>query len=327
MNVFTGAHEIPPGLGPSAVTIGKFDGVHTGHRAVLAQVNRVATERALRSVVVTFDRNPLALLRPERCPRPLVSTTQKCELLAEAGIDTVVVLPFDEPLSRLDAPTFVERILVGQLQVAALLAGRDFRFGAGGRGDVDLLISLGEKHNFDVILVDDVADARGDRASSTKIRRLLEQGEVEQAAALLGRYPSVRGEIVHGLARGRQLGFPTANVSSAMEGFPPDDGVYAGWLRDRGRRYPAAISVGDNPTFDGVAKKQVEAYVLDEDMDLYGHVVDVEFVQRLRGMVAFAGIEPLIEQMRADIEQTRQIITGSRAATRSRSEPRGRSIL
>ena len=314
MKVFDGVAEVPDGFGPSAVTIGKFDGVHTGHRAVIGRLRAVAAERGLTATVITFDRNPLELLAPEKCPASLVSNRQKLELLAETGIDATLMVTFDRPLADLPPEEFVRRILVDRLHAAAVLVGSDFRFGAKGAGDVAMLRSLGERYGFTVELIDDVRPEHGRRVSSTWIRDLLADGDVRHAAELLGTVPTVRGVVVHGAARGRELGFPTANLSPENEGLIPADGVYAGWLTDDdGTRYPAAISVGNNPTFEGVPQKQVEAYVLDRELDLYGHTVDVAFADRIRGMVAYSGIEPLIAQIAADVEDARRILTAERA--------------
>lgn len=312
MKVFEAVAGIPDGYGPSAVTIGKFDGVHTGHRAVIGRLREVADERGLAATVITFDRNPLQLIAPEKCPASLVSNRQKLDLLAETGVDATLMVPFDRALADLSPDAFVHHILVEKLHAAAVLVGSDFRFGARGAGDVELLRELGERYGFEVVLIDDVRPEHGRRVSSTWIRELLAAGDVAHAAVLLGTAPTVRGEVVHGAARGRELGFPTANLSPESEGLIPADGVYAGWLTDGGRRYPAAISVGNNPTFEGVPQKQVEAYVLDEELDLYGHTVEVAFVEHIRGMVAYAGVEPLIAQISADVEQARHILSAAR---------------
>ena len=319
MIVFRDPAEVPAGFGPSVVAIGKFDGVHSGHRAVIDGARVDAATGGARVVAVTFDRNPLALLRPELCPENLIGVHQKLQLLGETGIDATLMLRFDEQLASLTAREFVEHVLVGALGVRTVLVGRDFRFGRGGAGNPDTLAELGAELGFDVDVVDDVrAIEHGRRVSSTWIRELLGAGEVATAAKLLGRPPSVWGEVVHGAKRGRELGFPTANLSHDLEGFVPADGVYGGWLIDEGSanglrsgiRYPAAISIGTNPTFDDVAVRQVEAYVLDEtDLDLYGHSVEVQFVSRIRGMVAFEGIEPLIAQIADDVDRVRSALT------------------
>ncbi|MGF3053499.1 bifunctional riboflavin kinase/FAD synthetase [Microbacterium sp. YY-03] len=310
MIVFTDPNEIPADFGPTVVAIGKFDGVHTGHRLVLEKAIVDAGSQGAKTVAVTFDRNPLAILRPELCPTELVSLAQKIELLGGTGIDAVLVLTFDEVMAQVPAEEFVERILVGNLHAKTVLLGHDFRFGHRGAGNPELLREMGEKFGFTVDAVGDVTD-EGDRVSSTRIRELLAEGDVATAARLLGRPHAVAGEVVHGLKRGRELGFPTANLSPQSQGDVPADGVYAGWLRAAdGIHRRAAISVGMNPTFDDVEMRQVEAYVLDEtDLDLYGQEVVVEFVDRIRGMVAFRGIPALIEQMTDDVARTREILS------------------
>ena len=308
MKTLYGIGAVPTDWPASVISIGKFDGVHTGHRAVISELKSLAEHDGLAAVVVTFDRHPLALLSPDDCPIALVSTEQKLDLLAETGIDATLVLEFNESLSSLPPEQFIENILVNSLRARHVLVGRDFRFGAKGAGDVDLLQRLGGQYGFDVRLIDDVKPDNTRRVSSTWIRELLSSGDVRAASRLLGHVPAVRGIVVHGAARGHELGFPTANLSPESEGLIPADGVYAGWLTDAGIRYPAAISVGNNPTFEGVPQKQVEAYVLDREIDLYDHVVDVSFVERIRGMVAFTGIDPLIAQIRDDVERVREIL-------------------
>ncbi|WP_104084016.1 bifunctional riboflavin kinase/FAD synthetase [Cryobacterium sp. Y11] len=309
MKTFYGVEAVPRDWPASAVSIGKFDGVHAGHRAVIAELQGLAEKESLAAVVVTFDRHPLALLSPENCPSTLVGAEQKLDLIAETGVDATLLLKFDRALSNLPPREFIERILVKALHSRFVLVGRDFRFGFKGAGDVALLRELGAEFGYEVRMIDDVKPDGERRVSSTWIRELLGLGDVSAAGHLLGHLPTVRGLVVHGAARGRELGFPTANLSADSDGLIPADGVYAGWLTDAGTRYPAAISVGNNPTFDGVAQKQVEAYVLDEtDLDLYDRVVDVSFVERIRGMVAYAGIDPLIEQIRDDVARVRPIL-------------------
>ena len=308
MRVFTDLDSVPGDIGRTAVTIGKFDGVHAGHRAVIRQLLGVADAQSLASVVVTFDRHPLALLSPGNCPATLVGTERKIELLLSTGVDAALVLAFDRAFADQTPEEFVSRMLVDALHAKIVLVGSDFRFGARGVGDVGLLRELGRQHGFDVQLIDDVRLDGDRRVSSTWIRELLRDGDVEGAAELLGHIPTVRGMVVHGAKRGRELGFPTANLSPESQGLIPADGVYAGWLTDDGVRYPAAISVGNNPTFTGVPQKQVEAFVLDEDIDLYDHVVDVEFTHRIRGMVKYTGVGPLIEQMNDDVVRVRELL-------------------
>jgi len=313
MIVFRDPSEVPPGFGPSAVAIGKFDGVHAGHRAVIGRLKEIAAESGIRAVAVTFDRNPLAVLRPDRCPENVVTVERKIELLSELELDATLLLTFDEELAARSAEDFVAGILTSALHVSTVLVGEDFRFGRGGAGNPDLLRQLGPKYGFTVEVVDDVfLDGSNRRVSSTWIRELLMAGDVTAAARVLDRNVDVRGEVVHGLKRGRELGFPTANLSASVDSFVPADGVYAGWLVDHetGLRHRAAISVGTNPTFDDVLERQVEAHVIGEtDLDLYGHDVTVEFVERLRGMVAFEGIEKLKSQMAADVTDAETVLS------------------
>ncbi|WCM56491.1 bifunctional riboflavin kinase/FAD synthetase [Microbacterium sp. EF45047] len=305
MIVFRAPGEIPADFGRTVVAIGKFDGVHLGHQAVIRRMRELASRHGARSVAVTFDRNPLAVIRPDRCPENLVDVDRKIALLGEHDLDATLLLTFDEQLASRTAEEFVADILVAALRARAVLVGHDFRFGRGGAGSPELLGELGAAHDFEVEVVEDVYLPGSDRrVSSTWIRELLAEGDVAGAARLLGRPVDVTGEVVHGLKRGRELGFPTANLSETVDALVPADGVYAGWLRDHdsGIRHPAAISVGTNPTFDDVARRQVEAHVLGaDDLDLYGHRVTVEFTEHLRGMVAFADMDALREQIADDV--------------------------
>ena len=315
MDFFDGLPAVPAGYGPSAVTIGKFDGVHTGHRAVLARLATVAAEHSLRSVVVTFDRHPLSLLAPAFCPAPLVSNAQKRELLEDVGIDATLMLAFDQALADLEPAEFVQRALVDALGARIVLAGSDFKFGRKGAGDVALLRELGSRSGFDVVLIDDVRTgedrpgATERRASSTWIREALDAGRVAEASRVLGRYPAVRSVVVAGERRGRELGYPTANLDPAsLEGFLPADGVYAAWATVDGVRYPAAVSIGNNPTFDGVPQHQAEAHLLDVDLDLYGRTIELAFVDFVRGMEKFDSLDQLIEKIRGDADEARRIL-------------------
>ncbi|GAA3759362.1 bifunctional riboflavin kinase/FAD synthetase [Microbacterium kribbense] len=320
MIVFDGPGQVPAGFGPGVIAIGKFDGVHAGHRAMLARARAdAASGGGAKVVAVTFDRNPLATLRPEVCPEDVIGLHQKLRLLAGTGIDATLVLRFDAAMAAQSAEDFIADVLVKALAARTVLVGADFRFGHRGAGNPELLARLGRRYGYRVDVIDEVrADASERRVSSTWVREALAAGDIGTATMLLGRPHTVWGEVVHGRKRGRALGFPTANLSADLEGFVPADGVYAGWLVDEGPagapgpgiRHPAAISVGTNPTFDDVPVRVVEAYVLDETgLDLYGHHVEVEFVQRVRGMVAFDGIEALKTQMAEDVRQVRQFVT------------------
>jgi riboflavin kinase/FMN adenylyltransferase len=315
VDFFTSTAEVPAGFGPSAVTIGKFDGVHLGHRAVIADLQRTAEARDLEPAVVTFDRHPLAVLRPESVPKYLTSNRQKRELLETTGVEATLMLTFDHALQSLTPEEFVDRVLVDTMQAEVVLVGTDFRFGVRGSGTIDTLRTLGRHRGFDVQIVPDVVPVTppGDgerRVSSSWIRELLDAGRITDATVLLGRRPSVRGVVVHGEQRGRQLGFPTANLEPRSEGFVPADGVYAARVLVEGTVFDAAVSVGNNPTFQGVPEKQVEAHLLDVSIDLYGKEVTVFFVDWVRGNIRFSGLEPLIAQIGADVETVRGILSG-----------------
>ncbi len=308
MKIFTSLSDVPADFGRSVVTIGKFDGVHEGHRAMVHRLRTTAAARGLASVVVTFDRNPLSLLRPEVCPEPLVSTEQKLDLLAATDPDATLVLTFDRSLAEETPEEFVRTVLVEPLRAAVVLVGADFRFGAKGAGSVETLIELGATHGFEVLVVDDVTAVDGRRVSSSWIRELLSEGRVAEAARLLGAPHTIRGTVVHGHQRGRQLGYPTANLSREVDGFVPADGVYAAWLTARDIRYPAAVSIGNNPTFEGIVDRQIEAHAIDAAFDIYDEVVDVSFVEYIRGMRKFPGPDELAVQMGADEDQIRTIL-------------------
>ncbi|WP_022905486.1 bifunctional riboflavin kinase/FAD synthetase [Curtobacterium sp. B18] len=314
MQYYDDTADVAQGFGPSAVTIGKFDGVHVGHRAVIAHLERAAREHALVSTVVTFDRHPLNVIDPDKVPPALTSPAQRRELLDDVGVDATLLLRFDQDLQSKAPEVFVSEILVDTLHAKLVFVGSDFRFGAKGAGDVALLRTLGQRYGFTVELIDDVDlvdDVRPDgerRVSSTWIRELLGDGRVAEAARLLGREHAVRSVVVHGNERGRAMGYPTANLDPASEGFIPADGVYAARVLHDGTVYPAAVSVGNNPTFEGVPAKQIEAHLLDVDIDLYGDTISVLFVSYVRGMVKFDSMDELAEQMRQDDRDIRTLL-------------------
>ncbi len=308
MRTVTSPADVPADLGDTAVTIGKFDGVHGGHRAVIRMLLAVAEDRGLVPTVVTFDRHPLSLLRPEACPEPLASNAQRLDLLAAAGVEATLMLTFDEALAALPAEEFVRTVLVDALHTRVLLVGADFRFGAKGTGDVALLERLGPALGFEVQVIPDVAGEDGDRISSTRIRGLLAEGRVREAAELLGGPHTIRSLVVHGHARGRTLGYPTANLSPDIEGFIPRDGVYAAWLIADGVRYPAAVSIGNNPTFEGIPDKTVEAHAIDQSFDLYDRAIEIAFVDYVRAMHKFPSAEALADQMALDEDGIRAIL-------------------
>lgn len=305
--------EIPTDFGACVVTIGNFDGVHRGHTALLRRVVERARERGVRSCAITFDPHPLQVLVPERAPQLIASSASRFDRLAQTGLDAVLVLEFTRELAAMSPEDFVRWVFVDGLHAVEAVVGGDTRFGAKNAGDVATLRELGERYGFGVEVMADVGD--GGRISSTQIRTALADGAVDIAARALGHPHDVRGMVVRGLRRGRELGFPTANLGPRPEGLVPSDGVYVGWLvresvavGDPEHRMPAAISVGTNPTFDDVPERTVEAYVLDrDDLELYDEVVRIEFVRRLRGNTKFASIDALVEQMHRDVDRARDI--------------------
>lgn len=331
-----GPQEVPAAPRGSVVAVGNFDGVHRGHRVLIDEVVRQARERGLRSLAVTFDPHPLHVLHPDRAPALLTGLAERLELLGTTGLDAVVVLPFTRELAACTPREWVEDHLVGALGMRVAVVGRDVRFGVRNSGDLQTMLDLGRELGFEVVVVGDAVavpggiGGQGRRWSSSWVRERLAEGDVRAAAQVLGRPHRVVGEVVHGDHRGRELGYPTANLAPAgqgSEGLVPADGVYAGWLTplddgDRGgERMPCAVSVGTNPTFDGV-ERRVEAFVLDvpreRPLDLYGRRVRVELVEHLRPTLRFDGVEALCTQMADDVERTRALL----AREEERARPR-----
>ena len=307
----------------SAVTVGKFDGVHVGHQKLIRELRRIAAQRDLEPVVVTFDRHPASLIDPPAMPKEITSTEHKLELLEELGVGTAVVLPFGRDLSIMSPDAFVRDVLVTSLGMRAALVGRDFRFGAEGSGDLTLLQQLGPTLGYSVPVAEDEPGPTGRRASSTWIRESLERGDVSEAASLLGRHHEIRSVVVHGAKRGRELGWPTANLDPSIDGYIPGDGVYAGWLAaGEGPWSPAAISIGNNPTFEGVPERQVEAHVIDATPNLYGEHVRIAFAERIRGMTKFTGLDELKARIAADVDESRTILATAPAPTPMRARQR-----
>ena len=312
MQIWNSLEQVPEGFGPSVVTLGNFDGLHRGHQEVLARVRAVAAERNASAVALTFDPHPALIHRPEAAPPQIMGLKDKLAAMAAVGMDGVLVVPYTLEFVQQTPAEFVRNVFVDTLGACAVVVGHDVRFGKDNAGDLNTMVELGAELGFDVVVVTDHGMDR--RWSSTWVREALAKGDVAVAAEVLGRTHRMSGEVVHGAARGRDLGFPTANLSPDACGIIPADGIYAGWLTDeRGHRWPSAISVGSNPTFVGVSR-QVEAFVIDrpeepvEAFDLYGQHVVVEFVKRLRGMVAYTGAEALIEQMHCDVDESREIL-------------------
>src|SRR3954454_19074026 len=309
MDVLTDPAACPHLPGGAVVTIGAYDGVHLGHRALIGRVRTMANELGCASAVVTFDRHPATIVRPDSAPKLLTDLDQKLELLEATGVDYTLVIRFDEERSRESAEDFVTEVLVGCLRARAVVVGHDFHFGRGRQGNVPMLQSMGARHNFDVLGIN-LIPAEGEAVSSTRIRERLLEGDVETAARLLGRPHEVRGVVMHGDARGRGLGFPTANVAVPDEILLPADGIYAGWYkRPSGEVRPAAISLGRRPQFYVEAESSLlEAYLLDFDGDLYDERAEVRFLARLRGEQRFESVDALVDQMGRDVAAARALL-------------------
>ncbi|MCL2543911.1 MAG: bifunctional riboflavin kinase/FAD synthetase [Nocardioidaceae bacterium] len=313
MRVWRDFGEVPADLGRTVVTIGNFDGMHLGHQHVVRRARRMAEQVGVEDVVaVTFDPHPIAVLRPEHAPATLSAVPERIDLLAAAGVDDVLVLPFSREIAAWTPEEFIERILVSALHAKAVVVGANFRFGNRAAGDCNALRAAGESHDF---VVDEVSLDGGPQVwSSTYVRTCLGEGDVSGAAEALGRPFAVRGVVVEGERRGRDLGFPTANVPLRPGAAAPADGVYAGRLTvldgpGAATTYPAAISVGTNPTFDGHRERRVEAYAIDErGLDLYDREVEVAFVERLRGMLRFDSVEELLAAMGEDVDRARSVL-------------------
>jgi riboflavin kinase/FMN adenylyltransferase len=296
---------------PTVVSIGTFDGVHRGHRVVVQSARDEARRRDLPLTILTFDPHPMSVVRPGSEPPAIATVRHRVELLGQYGADAVLVLPFTATVAAMSAAEFITSVLLDTLDSRVVVVGDDFRFGNRAAGDVTLLRACGRKHGFDLVAVAPVGHD-GVRWSSTEVRARVADGDVAAAAEVLGHLFEVEGPVVRGDQRGRQLGYPTANVAVDPGMLVPADGVYAGYLRriaEPARVLPAAVSVGTNPTFDGVGRR-VEAYVLGPDaLDLYDQPVAVSFVHRLRGQARFDDVDALVRQMRDDVARTRDLLS------------------
>jgi len=293
----------------TVLTFGSFDGVQRGHQALLNEVIRIAKDRGLKSLAITFDPHPGIFHKSRPGLQLIQGVTQRVQTLRAHGIDDVVVIPYTEEFAAQPPEAFVRDYLVNQYHAKTIVLGSDARFGAKRHGDLTLLRQLGAQYGFDVVEFHNVGPQNSaNRWSSTDVRKAIAQGDVATAAAMLGRPHTISGQVVHGAHRGRTLGYPTANLGSIV-GYVPADGVYAGWLIDvTGQRLPAAISIGTNPTFADTGQHYVEAYVLDRaDLELYGQQVQLEFAAHLRPTVKFDSVDALLNQMQKDVAQTRVI--------------------
>ena len=314
MQRWRGLEDIPEDWGRGVVTIGSYDGVHRGHQLIIRHAVERARELGVPSVVVTFDPHPSEVVRPGSHPPLLAPHHRRAELMAELGVDAVLILPFTKEFSKLSPADFVVKVLVDKLHARAVVEGPNFRFGHKAAGNVKFLTELGRTYDFEVEVVDLYVSGDaggGEPFSSTLTRRLVGEGDVEGAREILGRPHRVEGVVVRGAQRGRELGFPTANVETLPHTAIPADGVYAGWLHADGEVMPAAISVGTNPQFDGT-ERTVEAYAIDRvGLDLYGLHVAVDFLAFVRGQAKFDSLDALLVQMAEDVKKCRELIAAA----------------
>ena len=297
----------------SAIAIGTFDGLHIGHRALIQKMLDAAEARDLLTTVLTWDRHPAATLRPDKAPPQLATPERKVELIEATGVDRLVILEFDETLSRWSPEEFVQKVLVEGLDAAEVFVGAGWRFGHKAAGDVDLLSRLGGELGFSVSALD-LSEVEDEPASSTRVRRALADGDLELVRSLLGRPFDIDGIVTKGDGRGTGLGWPTANLAIEAGFAHPPRGIYACRARVENEWWPAAVSVGVNPTFGGEPGRtpiRVEAYLLDFEGDLYDKPMRVEFHHRLRDELKFDSIDALTEQIERDVEDTRRILGGS----------------
>jgi riboflavin kinase/FMN adenylyltransferase len=307
VKTFVGVDALEPPPDGTAITIGTFDGVHLGHRALIARTIAAAREREIEAAILTWDRHPAATLRPEAMPPLLTTPERKIELLSARGADVLAVLPFDRELSQWPPERFVGDVLVKGLAAKLIVVGEDWRFGRKATGDVALLRQMGADLGFDVDGVT-LEELGAEPITSSRVRRAVSSGDVELAQQLLGRPFDLDGRVVHGDHRGKELGFPTANVDLAYELAHPAQGVYAGRARVGDVWYAAATNVGVNPTFGGDLPLRVESHLLDFSEEIYDEPIRIEFWARLRDELKFPTVGALIEQIHADVAATRALV-------------------
>lgn len=290
----------------ATVAIGIFDGVHRGHQEILRRAKEVSNGKGV--IALTFDPHPMQFFAPDKAPTMLVSVERRVELLKEHGADAVIVCEFDSEFAKKSPEEFVSDVLVKYLKISGVVVGENFSYGHKASGKVADLITSGKGHGFIAEEVS-LAEAEGGVVSSTRIRKAIAVGDVELAKNLLSRPHRLQGIVVHGEKRGREIGYPTANLGySTASNTVPADGIYAGWLEVGQNRWPSAISIGTNPTFAGERSRQVEAYALDQTgLDLYDQSASIDFGWRLRDTLKFDGLEPLLEQMKKDCDQARKL--------------------
>jgi len=282
--------------------MGIFDGVHAGHQQIIATAKHQGDV-----TVMTFDPHPTSVFAPERTPTQLINIKDRIELLKKVGASAVDVVNFNKDFSQLTPDQFIEDILIGRFSAEHVVIGENFNFGYKAQGTPKYLTEVGPKYGFGVSIVK-LQEDRGSTISSSRIRNLIIDGEIERANELLTRNFYLKGPVIHGEKRGREIGYPTANIGLTPLATIPADGVYAGWLSVGENRWAAAISIGTNPTFPGVRGRQVEAYALDQvGLDLYDQEGKIEFGYRLRDTLKFDGLAPLLEQMKKDCDQAREL--------------------
>lgn len=325
MDILSGLGDIPADLHDPVVTIGVFDGVHRGHQKLISRAVDCARAAGVPSVVMTFDPHPVAVFAPEHTPDSLIPLSERARLIAELGVDYLLFIDFTKELAGESPEEYFRGVIVEALGASRVVVGENFTFGAGASGTAQTMLALGEKYRVEVDVVSLLFDGT-ERICSTAIRDALRGGDVAQASEFLGREFSVTAEVERGAGRGgRELGYPTANQYAADTDAVPGDGVYAGWFTvlpddgnsslgpiqgdmEPGVRYPAAISVGTNPTF-GDHRRSIESFVLDRDADLYGRLARVEFIAKVRDMVKFDSVDELLENMARDVARVRQILS------------------
>lgn len=301
-----GIDEVPPGR--RSVALGTFDGVHLGHQAVVAAARRAGERLDASTMAATFHPRPATIVNPGTPSATLSGITERIRMLYRAGADEVVIMRFTPELAALSAREFVEQVLVGRFGAVAVAVGEDFRFGHDRLGDVEQLRAICAPLGVELEIVT-LLDEAGEPISSSRIRGLISEGAMEEAARLLGRLPSIDGVVAHGDKRGRELGFPTANLDVVPGQRLPAEGVYAGWavVMPGEARYPAAISVGRNPHFGDVDDLRIEAHLLDYDgTELYDRPLRLDFLSMVRGQAVYDSLEALIAQITADVDEVRR---------------------
>lgn len=328
MDILSGLGQVPADMRDPVVTIGVFDGVHRGHQKLIRRAVDLAREAGVDSVVMTFDPHPVKIFAPERTPDTLLPLAERARLIGELGVDHLLVIDFTKELAGVSPEVYFRTVIVDTLHASRVVVGENFTFGAGASGTAQTMLALGEQYRVDIDVVSLLFDGT-ERVCSTAIRDALRGGDVAQASEFLGREFSMTAVVERGAGRGgKELGYPTANQYAADTDAVPADGVYAGWFTvlpdvdvdgsdslgpidgdmEPGIRYPAAISVGTNPTF-GDHRRSIESFVLDRDADLYGRVARVEFIAKVRDMVKFDSVDELLENMARDVARVREILS------------------